>query len=394
MNKIESIDVKERILYIDGMRGVLAVLVVVNHVVCAFFPWFFYNSRATSIISKLWVNGPLNALTNGNFAVQLFYIISGYLISKKYIEKGNTIFKPLDLLIKTLRITIPSILLICALMKIGWTYNVDAVLLNPSLSILEAHNNFVPSWGEAIYEALFKIFTVAACKYNAPLWFIMPYFWGTIGVHLLNGYYQRIEKYGYIAILTFICIAGLFFVNYSACGMLFGLLVAYTEKYDNRVLEYIHKKKVLYIVYLLMIIYFATINIEATGIWSILPLNNSMTRITIIRQAACGLLFYEITRSKWLKGLLALRPFRALGKASMFIFTYHWAVLISFGCKLYIFMRHEEIPGIIEGSILLIFIILVTVIMYRIIDLVQSKTIKKIKGVLIKNRGKSIGASK
>ncbi|MES2560872.1 MAG: acyltransferase [Bacteroidota bacterium] len=72
---------------IDGLRGLAALVVVVSHFLCAFYP-----ATDTLLLKDMRVNGleatlsqtPFNLLYNGNFAVCVFFVISGYVLSASF----------------------------------------------------------------------------------------------------------------------------------------------------------------------------------------------------------------------------------------------------------------------------------------------------------------------
>jgi peptidoglycan/LPS O-acetylase OafA/YrhL len=64
---------------LEAIRGVAALVVVVWHVCLGFFPQSISSWQAT----------PLFVFMNGNAAVQLFFVLSGYVLTRRYFESGD-----------------------------------------------------------------------------------------------------------------------------------------------------------------------------------------------------------------------------------------------------------------------------------------------------------------
>lgn len=83
----------KRISYIDGLRGIACILVFVNHFLMAFFPASYLGGDTVSHISggldTWYASSPVSVLTNGNFMVCIFFILSAYIISCKILQNAD-----------------------------------------------------------------------------------------------------------------------------------------------------------------------------------------------------------------------------------------------------------------------------------------------------------------
>ena len=74
-----------KIQYLEGIRGVAALMVFFHHFLLAFFPSFnFAGDPATSHLGTFELNywrTPLSVFTNGEFMVSLFFVLSGFVLS-------------------------------------------------------------------------------------------------------------------------------------------------------------------------------------------------------------------------------------------------------------------------------------------------------------------------
>jgi len=76
-----------KIFYLDGIRGVAAFMVVIHHFLLAFYPSYYTLDKQASHINNLDVQFGMSlfsVLANGDFCVCIFFVLSGYVLSRKY----------------------------------------------------------------------------------------------------------------------------------------------------------------------------------------------------------------------------------------------------------------------------------------------------------------------
>ena len=79
---------RERRLHLEFVRGVAALVVVAFHCCIGFFPEFMGIVPGQPAGSGL-LGNPLYIFVNGPAAVQLFFVLSGYVLTRSYFEKGD-----------------------------------------------------------------------------------------------------------------------------------------------------------------------------------------------------------------------------------------------------------------------------------------------------------------
>lgn len=76
--------------YIEGLRGIAALMVVLGHLSLAFYPAILSGSfsqiHTHYAIEFLVMSSPLNLIINGNLAICIFFILSSFVLSYKFFE--------------------------------------------------------------------------------------------------------------------------------------------------------------------------------------------------------------------------------------------------------------------------------------------------------------------
>ena len=78
----------KKLVYLDGLKGIGCVMVYLCHFVFAFYYGMYrYEVKSCHLPNHLEISigkSPLNLLFNGNTAVRLFLVLSGYLLCRNY----------------------------------------------------------------------------------------------------------------------------------------------------------------------------------------------------------------------------------------------------------------------------------------------------------------------
>ena len=121
-----------RIKYLDGLRGVLAVIVFVHHYFYLFCPDLvfggnyedFTNTGAFSFY-KIIALTPINIFFNPGMAIHFFFLLSGYVQTQSYFLNPDVSFLQKSMLKRYFRLAIPVV----SVLMLGEICNPEAYFL-------------------------------------------------------------------------------------------------------------------------------------------------------------------------------------------------------------------------------------------------------------------------
>ena len=153
-----------KIRYLDGLRGLAAFEVIFHHFILAFYPALFSGPEILTHMKagdEVYLSGsPLNLLYNGNFAVCIFFVLSGYVLSHKFfLHKDHEIITA-SAIKRYVRLAIPvavSIFCVFILMKFSLFYNQQAAEISGS-GWLGGFWTFKPDFMDALKQMFFGTF--------------------------------------------------------------------------------------------------------------------------------------------------------------------------------------------------------------------------------------------
>ncbi|MGF7050863.1 peptidoglycan/LPS O-acetylase OafA/YrhL [Bosea sp. OAE752] len=168
----------ERLDHLDGLRGVAAVAVVIFHLMSALTPWLVPEQQP----GAHWVAyTPFAVLWNGTFAVSVFFVLSGFVVTNATLRKSDPIW--IDVVIRYLRLAIPataSTLAAWSLLSLFPTSATDLAALTGSPWLGWTYQGPIPNPAAAIYNGMAGIFLTGGSFFNNVLWTMRPELLGSI----------------------------------------------------------------------------------------------------------------------------------------------------------------------------------------------------------------------
>jgi peptidoglycan/LPS O-acetylase OafA/YrhL len=109
-----------RLLALEGLRGVAAIVVVIFHALLIFYEYMVFGPSVASTqhmgLEDNLFGSPFRIFFAGTFAVAIFFVLSGFVLSIGFLSKGKKIILQKLALKRYLRLMLPAL----ASVMIAW----------------------------------------------------------------------------------------------------------------------------------------------------------------------------------------------------------------------------------------------------------------------------------
>lgn len=372
-----------RIKWLDTFRGLAAIGVIMCHWACVFCPWL-YNGKSSNILVRVFRGSPLNIVTNGDIGVQFFFVCSGLMITM-FVYNGKVInvrhyTKRYFSLIK---IVVPSLLLSFLLMKFNFMYHIEALSLDNTLIYVNEYNNFEPTIYGVFLDFINTFFV--GSQYNGPLWTIKHQLLGSIFITMLASHiFSNTKKPLERKIMYILACIPFLYIDYYLSGFVFGAFVYemfYSFEEDNsligKIIRFVFDNGFLEKMYLGISIYIACINVKGfSGMYKWLS-NPIFERFNpVIRAAGVAMIFLFILLNNRVQEKLESKILSYFSKISSYLYVFHWPILLSVGCCLFVKL-YNKTSYMLLSSIILIATLFVTILVSDLFHRLSKIKIRK-----------------
>ena len=225
----------ERQVHLDSMRGIAACLVALTHFLAAFYPYSVFGS-ADDLQAHIWWEAivlipPFSLLTAGHFAVCLFFVLSGYVLSIRFIGESEQVHRIVGAIIKR-PIRLAGVLLF-SLAFAAVIYQTNG-FYNTQVANLNGSNWFAAFWNNEFTVSEFGrklLVGKAGSEYNPPLWTLKI---ELVGSFLVFGLLLVINRLHFFVRCTVLFLALIFFYGTFYDGFIWGMLLADTIKNTSK----------------------------------------------------------------------------------------------------------------------------------------------------------------
>lgn len=336
---------KEKLLYLDGLRGIAAFIVVISHYMQVFYPATLNgNPQQAHWKWDIWYGqSPINLFYNGQFAVCMFFVLSGYVLSVKMFDKQldseafqNSLHS--SAIRRYIRLAVPAAVSVVLVYLAIITSSVHLQTIwgttwtDMKKNYYELDTNLYTVIKAAVFDPFFRF---NANPYNPVLW-TMSY--ELLGSFLIFGFlalFGRMQKRWIVYGILTVALIQTHFVAF-----LWGMLLADLLR---------HKwvqSKIVKVLMLLMGVYLgSTPYTSLTGsmyepieVWT----NRINTWIQfdidprlIARTLGAAMILFVLLRSKRLQHVFEWKPFAYLGRISFSLYLVHFTFLNTFSAFLF-----------------------------------------------------------
>jgi peptidoglycan/LPS O-acetylase OafA/YrhL len=174
---------------LDGLRGIAAFLVVLSHIAAGLHPRMYFGQEnlAHATLETWFATSPLFVAINGSFAVYIFFVLSGYVISLSADRTTASIW--MTVVARYLRLALPcaaSVLLAVLL------YNLRLSNVRAAVELVDHHwirellsFDNGRDWLEALKQAAGSYFITGTSFDNAVLWTMQRELIGSVAIYLV-----------------------------------------------------------------------------------------------------------------------------------------------------------------------------------------------------------------
>ena len=345
-----------RINHISGLKGLAIIQVVFMH---------FYLVLQTSMSVHCIPKAP-HLFVNGSFAVCLFLILSGYVISLSSVKILHLGQLSSSIVKRYFRIAVPiSMIVVIAYILYLWgLYRIQelATDTNNELAAFYYKNISFRSFVENL------LFSPLGChEVLAPCWMLGYIFFGTVFVYILKICIRPLCFTNQIVVLLFAMYGFYIFSSILWSCVVFGVL---TQVIDEK-LPTMHKNKATIILSFMLLL--GGVYVQS------IPYNVINTDYKINSISAI-LVWMGVNYNKPLRIALSIRPLVWFGNISFSVYLVHWPVICTITCYLYYGLSKLNYITMlwINIAITLFVIILISTLYHKFIEEKSTVVVSKI----------------
>lgn len=384
---------------LEGLRGLACLAVIAAHFLFIFLPYLRTNLYPPypGLIAKypfeeVISHAPFTLLYNGNFAVSIFFVLTGFVLTAKFYESGDTRTLREGAVKRYPRLVLPafvSLMFVFVIVYTGQMRNHLAVELNTAGWVLDYYKepaNLI----HYIHVGLVGAPIFGDSLLNSPLWTLQV---ELIGSFLIFANYILFGKSNKILIL----------LSFIICSFVLGSPLYYMSfvlgSFIHLFTKWLRKRSLYSFIILLIGLVMGCIDYSNHfNFFTSIPLPNfspysiDLNSNKLLFWYTFGAVFTVagVVGFKPIDKLLSLRVFTYLGKISFSAYLLHWPIIFSFSFGMVrktMLFTHDYLTSVIISFIsTLILIFLLSMLFYQFVDKPSIKFSTWLKDFLMKDK--------
>lgn len=347
---------KERLIWIDGLRGLACILIFTHHFLVSFFP-SSYNGNPDTVrmiygLDAKWANSPLSVLICGNFWVSVFCLVSGLVLAYQIYNATTGEEVCAAFLKRYPRLCFPLVavsFVVWIMMQLSM-FPCEAVSkLSTSSWIVSSYMTKLP-FKQFLNSAFVTTWVISDTSLSPAFWLMATFFRCSFLAYILSLMTKNRKRA--ISYVIFLCFTAYFLYMDALldCAFVMGSALAYRMVYGK---QYKCSKQ-FGILFVLAGLYLGGYPSEAypTGfyLWLGVNVNQHFAPVwQFFHVMGAFLLVWGIYCLKPLCSLFGTKIFAFLGKISYAVFLIHCPVIFSWSCFCFLKM-YEFTEGRYEVS--------------------------------------------
>lgn len=214
-----------KIRYLDSLRGLAALAVVFCHFAAAFYPALTDAASKTYSLGfePLVYSTPLYLFFSGGFAVDVFFVLSGYVLTYKFFASGDQSLLTSSAIRRYFRLLAPILFsLLCTFaVLVVFLHSIDTLSNITGINELKTYFAQPPDLVEILRQAFWGSFFDGGVDYNHVLWTMGIEFLGSLLVFSMASLFGK-ARHRWVFYLG----AGLFLFNTFYLGFILGMVLA------------------------------------------------------------------------------------------------------------------------------------------------------------------------
>jgi peptidoglycan/LPS O-acetylase OafA/YrhL len=381
---------KNKVEHLDGLRGVAAFIVVFAHYLDAYYPRMFHTTKPShNMLERYLPQTPFNILFNGNFAVCLFFVLSGFVLSRAFFIKKDTTILHKSFVKRYFRLAFPALIAVfIPLIAFKCLVAGDA----PNISYIKhslPHFFTYDHWYDPLRRVLFDNFFDYKRYYIGPLWTLT---YELIGSFLVFGilYVARHNAYLRYGLYAFVLI---FIWDSYFLGFLLGLLISDVFHNHPTTMERLKRWWIVAPVLLIGLLFASYPYIIAKGsVYEFLTFDThkpSFSYIFFYRLIGSALILFALLLSSFMQRLFSSKVAVFLGRHSFSLYLNHYLILYSLAPILFasISLHHTYNHAVIIVSFICVAITFIYAMLFtHFIDEPIVKKLTKLTNLIVKGK--------